>query len=72
MSRGVEHSTVTVHAQGGTLHVPVVVAWVLCDCGESVVGIASDPDHAAAALSRAEDFDGWRDDTCPDCARGSR
>lgn len=72
MSRGVEHSTVDVHAHGGTLHVPVVVAWVLCDCGESVVGMANDPDAAQAALSRAEDADGWRDDLCPDCAGGER
>lgn len=72
MSRGVEHSTVTVHAPGGAMHVPVVVAWVRCACGEALAEVARDRDAATDALAAQEYADRWQGDSCPDCARRDR
>jgi hypothetical protein len=75
VSRGVVHSTVEVHLFGGTISVPVCVAWVECPCGEHLAWVGDAADNANAGLAGVKDEDGWDGDVCGECTahqRGAR
>lgn len=70
MSRGTERDHVTVDLPiGGSLLVPVAVAWAQCACGEHLAWVGDAEDNAVAGLAGVEAEDGWQGDVCGDCVR---